>query len=410
MNRSAKLLATSEAGLAAQIGLQMVCGLLLALWYRATPEDAHAASQAVRSQAIPHVVVSVHYWGTQLLMLHSLIHLSAMLWTGCYRGAWTARWYLALGVCLCCFALMVTGNLLPFDRHGVQSAVTEVAVAGRAPLFGQVAAEVMLNGRQFGGGTLTAWYVAHSRLLPVALLVLCCIFYACKPYQETVKRSVAWACFPAGLSILLGIVVRAPIGAAAGKEDFSSFGAVVDWYAWPMHAALKAFDALSPGLGWIGAFILPALVVAFLVALPRLCDKVTPIFVQAVFVLVVALFATLGALFGGMPASLIDRDYIGSQTVDAEAPAGAPIDVDSAARGRKAFSATGCESCHGPGGSGGVSGPNLAVEGRKHPDAAWFKRWIMDPKWIKPGSAMPGFPFLDDDRLSALAEYLRSRR
>lgn len=411
MNRSAKFLATSEAGLAAQIGLQMLCGVLLAFWYTATPEAAHSSSESIRSHVIPRLIVSTHYWGAQFLMLQSIVHVSTMIWTGCYRGTWTARWYLALGVCACSFMLMVTGNLLPFDRHGVQSAVTEIAVANRVPMLGPVAADAMLHGSRFGGETLAAWYFVHKWLLPLALIALGGVFYALRSVQEPVRKSPIAVFTPSALAIVLGIAVAAPIGVGASKGDYTALNAVVNWYAWPIHGALRAFDEISPDLGWIGAVVLPLLVLAFLVALPRLCEKVTPMFVQAVFLVIVGAFAVMAVMFGGLPAPLVNRDTAGSQGPDPMADGGAAsIEVQLAAKGRAVFSSVGCVSCHGQDGVGGISGPDLSAVGLKHADAAWFESWIHDPSVVKPGTAMPAFNHLDSGRLSALAEYLRAKR
>jgi hypothetical protein len=230
--------------------------------------------------------------------------------------------------------LMVTGNLMPFDRHGVQSVVTEISIANRVPLLGPVAADAMLHGSQFGAETLTAWYFVHKWLLPIALIACCGLFFALRSAQEPPRKSLVGSFAPSVLAVILGVAVAAPIGTGAAKSDYSAFNAVVNWYAWPIHGALCAFDHISPELGWIGAAVLPLLVVAFLVALPRLCEKVTPIFVQAVFMIIVGAFAVLAVLFGGIPASLVDRDYIR----DAPSPPADSRGLQKAEKGGKGVS------------------------------------------------------------------------
>ena len=68
--------------------------------------------------------------------------------------------------------LLVTGNLLPYDRHGVQTAVTEVGIASRVPFFGPVIADMMLGGPKFSASTLATWYGMHRWWIPLALAAL----------------------------------------------------------------------------------------------------------------------------------------------------------------------------------------------------------------------------------------------
>jgi cytochrome c len=68
-------------------------------------------------------------------------------------------------------------------------------------------------------------------------------------------------------------------------------------------------------------------------------------------------------------------------------------------RGRRAFAAYGCGSCHsipGVGGASGLVGPPLKglgvramVAGKLENNPDNLKRWIMDPQAITPGTAMP---------------------
>lgn len=96
-------------------------------------------------------------------------------------------------------------------------------------------------------------------------------------------------------------------------------------------------------------------------------------------------------------------------------PAAQPV-TEQQARGRDAFVARRCVSCHTVRGlaEGGSLGPDLThVGSRLHLGAGTLRNgrdalraWIADVQHIKPGARMPSFDALDDAALHALAAYL----
>jgi len=93
------------------------------------------------------------------------------------------------------------------------------------------------------------------------------------------------------------------------------------------------------------------------------------------------------------------------------------------ARGRDAFLASGCGSCHhvrgleeGPAKAGGEIGPDLTHVGSRLSLGATalpngvgpLSGWIAGAQRIKPGNRMPSYHYLDGEALNALAGYLES--
>ena len=65
-----------------------------------------------------------------------------------------------------------------------------------------------------------------------------------------------------------------------------------------------------------------------------------------------------------------------------------------------------CSLCHEIDGMGGKFGGDLSHVGFKR-DAAWLKRFMRDPKTLKPGAMMQPFTGTDGE-LEALVDYLAS--
>jgi uncharacterized membrane protein/cytochrome c2 len=80
------------------------------------------------------------------------------------------------------------------------------------------------------------------------------------------------------------------------------------------------------------------------------------------------------------------------------------------AAGQKQFNALPCRSCHRMDGKGGISGPDLTHEARRHADMDWHIAHLKDPQKMKPGSDMPPFDSLPPNDLKALAAYLVTRK
>ena len=87
-------------------------------------------------------------------------------------------------------------------------------------------------------------------LLSAAILVSAILTFRSTRHEK--MYPISWA-VPTAVAVALAQLVASPTGAAATATDFSSYEAKVSWYTWPMHGLLKAFESLSPSLGWIGS-------------------------------------------------------------------------------------------------------------------------------------------------------------
>jgi uncharacterized membrane protein len=88
----------------------------------------------------------------------------------------------------------------------------------------------------------------------------------------------------------------------------------------------------------------------------------------------------------------------------------AGIDPKLVATGQKLFVELPCQSCHRIAGKGGIAGPDLTHEAKRHADLAWHIAHLKDPQKMKPGSDMPPFDSLPAAQLKALAAYLSTRQ
>lgn len=383
-----------------QIGL----GFLLNTAYTPTPEGAHSSVQALRDDTYRGFLQNFHYWGSAWLIVHSFLHVFLLLLSGAYLRISKLAWIASVALFGSSFLMQVTGNLLPFDRHDVQTAVIEGGIAAGIPALGDFSAKTVLQGDKFGPETLSAWHSVHFWLMiPLALAALVCLFGFGAAAKKRSAASFMWLLPIVGIAALSALF-SAPFGAAATAADYGAFDARPSWYTLPMHGALNAFDSLSSGLGWIGTALLPGLLGLFLLLAPWIGKRFDWL-ARTVPTLIVLAYGVFAVLFGGTPAPAWGlQDVPETKAADGSLNVTA-IDEAKAMKGFELAKAN-C-ACHGPELRGTAQAPNLHQMFRRQSDAAWFVKFVKNPRSMKPSSTMPALTHLSDSELATIAEWLR---
>jgi mono/diheme cytochrome c family protein len=404
VDRSKTILSASAYALYAHFVLQLVAGGLLATVYRGSAAEAHASTAALHRGGWT-VLQGFHYWGSAVMIAHAAVHFAAVTWAGWYRGPQVRGYLAALALLGLSVAFQLTGNALPWDRHGVQTAAVEGAIANRIPVVGAAASRTMLGGDGVTPQTLSLWYDAHRYVLPLALLVALALGLAV-PRKKLPKWSLA---VPTLVALALALLVTAPLGAPATAADYALFDAKPSWYTMPMHGLLVWGDRLIPGGGWIGAALLPGLFAAALLALPLL-KKPKPALARGLLLGFAALSAAAAVTSGGKFAPLVGTRDPKVRVVSTKPPTTESKNAALAAKGKVLFASQGCRNCHGVDGLKASGGPSLKDLWKEHPEADYYVRYVKNPSSVQPGSTMPAYPQLKSEELRAIAEFLRFPR
>jgi quinol-cytochrome oxidoreductase complex cytochrome b subunit len=398
-------IAISALSLTIQCGLQLILGSFLSTHYSTDASKTHQTVAQLHSGGFEKLAQALHYWGSALLIIHGFLHVALMVWRGRYGKGDGLLFASGIVTFLGALGLQISGNLLPWDKHGVQTVSVEAGIAGRAPFLGQILNKLMLDGTEVTQKTLSLWSSVHMYVLPIVLTLA--VAFGIKEASKTKPQNHPLiAIVPIAVLVALSLLIASPLGTPASTSDGSEFGARVSWYTWPLHGAMNASEKVIPNGGWIGAFVLPGLFVGFLFALPLFPTRFPKPVVRSIFSLFVVVFLGSALAFGGSFASLTGgRDPVivvtnGTGTVTA-------IDKALAARGQDSFNRLPCKDCHGKDGKESLGGPVLTGEWKKHPDAEFYFRYIVKPTSVQPSSTMPAFPDLKPDQLKELAEFLR---
>jgi ubiquinol-cytochrome c reductase cytochrome b subunit len=393
--------------LLALLGVQLLTGAFLTLYYAPTPDHAYDSIRFITSTTGGRLVRGLHHFGASFLVVAIALHLLRVIAFGSYKPPREVTWLSGLALLGLVLAFSLTGYLLPWDQRAYWATVVTINISKLTPLAGEAVATALRGGATIGALTLTRWYAVHVIFLPAALVLLVLAhlvlmrrhgisgpvrsrpgtpmpFY---PYQAARDATVVAA-------VLVALVAFAwsgppPLEAPADPTD-ATFVPRPEWYFLGLFQLLKYF----PGR-WevVGAIVLPGVLGAMLALLPwidrgperdprkrRLVVGGAAIGVVAVSALTALGWRDRPAVAHGARADALALREIG---------------------GGVFVERRGCAKCHAPAGS---ADPLAAIGMTRGPE--WLGGHVMDPEMIAPGLRPP--PAVVHEReVAAMVAYIR---
>ncbi len=220
----------------------------------------------------------VHHYMAQFMVVLLPLHLVQVVVCRAYVAPREINYWLGLVLMLLVLGLGLTGYLLPWDQKGYWA--TKVATELMAlPPGGEQMQKLAVGGSQYGHSTLTRFFAMHAGVLPALLVIVLGLHLAMfRKHGITAKSSPKrpdeyfWPkqVFKDAVGCLLLLV--AALGLAIWREaelgppaePTESYGAArPEWYFLFLFQLLKKFKS-----EFVGAIVVPSLVMAFLFALP----------------------------------------------------------------------------------------------------------------------------------------------
>lgn len=289
-------------------GLEVVTGVLLAYYYRPTPEAAFESTRdIVRDLPLGWLMHQLHAWGAWLLAVIVVARLVRFFWDGLYRAPREVLWWSAVAMAWLVLQSDFTGKLLTWDSHAYWSAVRGMEVVFALPVVGPVLA-FLLGGRAINENVLLRFYVLHLLVLPTAFAVFLYLTVATlrrvglSPVMEPRVRGVTTLrdhlygmaiLTVLMLGVLATLAVMAPFRFGAAADPYSTpAGVRPPWYMLAPYAII----VYAPGPTWLLGLGLVAIAFAVLLLplwIPRVAgDQNTPR-VRVVGIVALAAWAAL---------------------------------------------------------------------------------------------------------------------
>ena len=156
------------------IGIELLTGGLLALYYLPTLDSAQASVGTIlRDVDFGWFVHQIHFWGGQALMAFLIVRVVRFFVQGVYKPPRELTWVIATLLLLVCFHLDLTGRLLPMTSSAYWSSVRALEIVGKVPVYGWLIQFLVGGeGAYISELSLIRFYILHVALLPAAAIVL----------------------------------------------------------------------------------------------------------------------------------------------------------------------------------------------------------------------------------------------
>jgi ubiquinol-cytochrome c reductase cytochrome b subunit len=372
------------------LGIQVVTGTALALYYAPTPDHAWDSVRFITTEVrFGSFLRGLHHWGATVVVVAAVLHLVRVVLFGSYRKPREVNWIIGVVLLQVILAFGLTGYLLPWDQRAYWATVVSINISKLAPVVGEWLAGFLRGGPEVGALTLTRWYALHVLVLPpvLALLVAAHLYLMRRhgitgPVRE--RRGTPLEFFPRqaardlAMALAVGMVLAAlawkgaPALEAPADPAASNYVPRPEWYFLGLFQLLKYF----PGkLEVIGALVVPGIAITLLALLPWIDpgksrawrDRRFTLVAFAVGLAAVATLTSLGAM---------DRPTTAAAgTWNLQELAGATL-IDTSAQ---------CARCHTA--TSAIAGPIEA--GHLGRPADWLASHVVDPEVIAPGVRQP---------------------
>lgn len=265
------------------LGIQVVTGVLLALYYAPTPDHAWDSVRYITTEVrAGSFLRGLHHWGATIVVLAAVAHLIRVVFFGSYRRPREVNWIVGVLLLFVILGFGLTGYLLPWDQRAYWATVVTINISRLAPVVGDAVAGLLAGGRDIGALTLTRWYAVHVLVLPVVLVALVAIhLYLMRRHGISgpvrPREGAARPFFPSqaarDLSVSMAVGVAwavlawkgAPALEAPADPSSSDYVPRPEWYFLGLFQLLKYF----PGrLEIVGAIVIPGLATVLLLLLP----------------------------------------------------------------------------------------------------------------------------------------------
>lgn len=151
----------------------IVTGILLTVYYVASPTDAHQSVQYI-TNVVPlgWLIRGLHHWAASALVVLAIAHLIRVIMHGAYKYPREFTWFSGIALLLLVFAFGLTGSLLPWDQRAYWATQVRIEIFATVPVIGDWLARFIQGGEELSGLTLSRFYAAHVWLFPLFLFGL----------------------------------------------------------------------------------------------------------------------------------------------------------------------------------------------------------------------------------------------
>lgn len=151
--------------------VQGITGIMLAFYYKPTPEAAFASIQFIETQVnFGSAVRMVHHWSANGMILMSTAHMIRVFIMGAYKKPREFNWVSGVLLLLLTLGFGLTGYLLPWDQRAYWATTVATEIGAAIPVIGDLVLVFARVGWDVAAETLTRFYALHILILPLVTI------------------------------------------------------------------------------------------------------------------------------------------------------------------------------------------------------------------------------------------------
>ena len=148
--------------------IQGITGIMLAFYYKPTPEAAYASIQFIETQVrFGASIRMIHHWAANFMVIMCIAHMLRVFIMGAFKPPRELNWVSGVILLLVTLGFGLTGYLLPWDQRAYWATTVATEIAGSIPVIGDLALVFMRVGWDVADLTLSRFYSAHILILPL---------------------------------------------------------------------------------------------------------------------------------------------------------------------------------------------------------------------------------------------------
>jgi hypothetical protein len=153
--------------------IQCITGVMLAFYYKPTPEEAYASIQFIENEVrFGASIRAIHHWSANGMVVMVVAHMLRVFITGAFKPPRELNWVNGTLLGILTLGFGFTGYLLPWDQRAYWATTVGTEIGGGIPQIGDLALVFMRGGWDVTAITLSRFYAVHVLVLPVAMIIL----------------------------------------------------------------------------------------------------------------------------------------------------------------------------------------------------------------------------------------------
>ena len=153
--------------------VQGLTGIMLAFYYKPTPEEAFASIQYIENHVYFGAAVrNIHHWAANAMIVMCVAHMARVFIMGAYGRPRELNWVSGVFLLLLTLLFGFTGYLLPWDQRAFWATTVGSEIVGAIPIIGDLALLFLRVGWDVAALTLSRFYALHVIVTPLATVLL----------------------------------------------------------------------------------------------------------------------------------------------------------------------------------------------------------------------------------------------